>query len=86
MVSVQPSHSSKIVWIPPICGLVASVLAGLVLRYTGYEYRHEISMATYFVVSILVGGYYNGRLKSRPASVIGLAVLFGAVGATLMHW
>jgi hypothetical protein len=43
-------------------------------------------MAAFFVVSIMVSGYYNGSLKTRPAVVVGLAIVFAAVAAAIMHW
>ena len=83
---LQPGFTSKIVWIPPALGLLASIVTTLIGTAAKWEYRHEGSMAVFFVVSILAAGYYNGRLRTRPAAVIGLALMFGAVGAALMHW
>ena len=76
----------KAAWIPPLCGFIASVLAAAIGRLTHFEYRREVTMGVFYVVMILVGGHYNGRLVRQPASVIGLAVLLGAVGAAIMHW
>lgn len=82
----QRRLTSKVAWIPPACGLFASIVATLIGRSADWEYRHEASMAVFFVVSTLVGGYYTGRLATRPGFIIGLAVLFGVIGAAITHW
>jgi hypothetical protein len=51
-----------------------------------WEYRHEASMEVFFVVSILVAGHYNGRLRNRPASVVGVALVFGVIGGAIARW
>ncbi len=83
--SRQRSDSSKRIWIPPASGFAASVLMTLIGRATAFEYRREASIALFYVVMVLVGGYYDGRLTTRPAAVIGVAVVLGAVGAVIMH-
>lgn len=83
--SRQRSDSLKRTWIPPACGFATSALITLIGRATDFEYRREASMAMFYVVMVLVGGYYDGRLMTRPVAVIGVAVLFGAFGAVIMH-
>jgi hypothetical protein len=82
----QPGFTSKVVWIPPAVGLLASIVTSVIGATTKWEYRHEGSMAVFFVVSSLVAGYYNGRLRTHSGATIGLALIFGAIGAALMHW
>jgi hypothetical protein len=84
--SPQDSRSSGTIWIAPACGLLSSLFVTWIGRTVDFEYRRELSMAAFFVVSIMVSGYYNGSLKTRPAVVVGLAIVFAAVAAAIMHW
>ena len=81
--ATQRGFTSKIVWIPPTLGLLASIITSLIGTAVRWQYRHEASMALFFVVSILVAGHYNGRLRKRPATVVGLALIFGVLGGAI---
>ena len=81
-----PFAIARTVWIGPACGFVCSVIMTLVGRKLDYEYRREASMSVYFVVMMLVSGYYNGKLRARPAEVVGLAILFAAGAVAIARW
>ena len=78
--------TARAAWIGPLSGFVCSALVTLIGRAVGFEYRRELAMAVCFVVMVFVTGYYTGKLRTQPASVIGLAVVSGAVGALIASW
>ncbi len=77
---------ARTAWIGPAWGLVCAALVTLIGRTADFEYRREASMAVFFLVFVLVSGYYNGRLKTRPASVVGLAIVSATVAAVIARW
>ena len=78
--------TARSAWIGPAWGFVCSALVTLIGGAAGFPYRHEASLAVFFVVFVLVSSYYNGRLKTQPAYVVGLAMVGAAVGAAIAHW
>jgi hypothetical protein len=78
--------TGRAAWIGPASGFACSVLVTLIGRATDFAYRRETSMAVFFLVSILVTGYYSGRLTRRPASVVGLAIVASAVAVAIARW
>jgi hypothetical protein len=85
-----PSGSpSRVPWrtltIPPACGALVAVLVLFVWRATEWPYRREFSLALYFLVTILVNGLLNGKLKSHPFGVLSFAAFFTVIGAALAH-
>ena len=73
-------------WIGPASGFVCSALVTLIGRSAEFEYRREASMAVFFVVAVLVGGFYSGRLKSQPAGVVALAFFAAVVSVAMVRW
>ena len=70
-------------WIGPVWGFVASMLALLIGRTTGFEYSREASGATFFAVFVLVSSYHNGKLKTEPATTVAWVAGAG-VGSVLI--
>ena len=81
-----PFAIARTAWIGPACGLVCSMIMILIGRRLDYQYRHEASMSVYFLVMILVSGYYNGKLGTQPAGVVGLAILGAAGAVAMVRW
>ena len=89
----RPSHPSfndrlfaRESWIGPASGFVCGVAVLLIGRTFELEYRRELSSGVFFLVMVLVGGYYNGKLSKEPFAVVGWALLGACIGVAISHW
>ena len=86
----KPSFARRLTardaWIGPVSGFVCSVVVTLIGRSANFEYRREASMIVFFLVSVIVSGFYNGRLKTHPAGTLALALFAAAVSVAVVRW
>jgi hypothetical protein len=73
-------------WIGPAWAFVCSVTVALIGRALNFEYRHEVSSAVFCLVLVLVTTHYNGRLRRRPVTFAGLALVSAIAGVAIARW
>lgn len=73
-------------WIGPVCGFISAVTVSLIGRALHLEYRREIASAVFFLVLVLVGTYYNGKLKKHPFKFVAWAIVSALVGVAITRW
>ncbi len=78
--------TDRTVWVPPVCGLIASVPVGLIARATNFEYGMEAAMAAFFFVASMVSDHQKGLLKSNPVIAIALSIAMAAFGVVVIRW
>jgi hypothetical protein len=88
--SLQASFTRRLfareAWIGAAWGFVCAVSVSLIGRALNFEYRHEVSSAVFFLVFVLVTTHYNGRLRKRPVTFGGLALVGAIAGVALARW
>jgi hypothetical protein len=72
--------TAKDTWIPPAFGVVASILVSLIGRAVELDYRSEVALGAFLLVSAFTSYYRSGLLKSKPLTAIAVSLASAAVG------
>ena len=84
--SFMQEFTAKDTWVPPACGVVASILVSVIGRAVQFEYRSEAGIGTFLLVASLVRDYRSGLLKEKPIIAIAASLASGTLGAAIMFW